>query len=389
MVRAMLNPYACTPEESRGRFHFEADDGSRTCFARDRDRVIHSAAFRKMQFRCQVFLSMEGDYYRTRLTHSIEVGQVARSIARQLSLNEDLAEAVGLAHDLGHAPFGHAGGDVLDECMKPYGGFDHNDHALRLVCQLEKRYAGFDGLNLSWEVVEGLAKHNGPQLPLPEGGTLPPATEAMDAAWPLDLETHASAEAQAAGISDDIAYNTHDIDDGLRAGFFTLADLSGLMLSGGALSEIGRKWPDLGEGRIQHEMTRRMIAALVGDVVAEGRKRIADMAPQSPDDIRAAGAPAIAFSPAMQRQVDELRGFLWDRMYCNLHVNRIKPKIRQVIRDLFSLYMESPECLSGEAGSCTGAERARLVADHIAGMTDRSALEDHDHLFHSYPYPKV
>jgi len=382
-------PYACHPDESRGRFHFEKDDGSRTCFARDRDRIIHSGAFRKMQFRCQVFLSMEGDYYRTRLTHSIEVGQIARSLARGLGLNEDLAEAAGLAHDLGHAPFGHTGGDVLDECMQPYGGFDHNDHALRLVCFLEKRYAGFDGLNLSWEVIESLAKHNGPLLPLAEGGNLPSATSAIDAAWPLELETWPSAEAQAAAISDDIAYNSHDIDDGLRAGFFDFGDLGDLGLAGPILESIGKEWPGLAQIRLRHEMIRRMIARLVSDVAGESRRRIEAAAPQGVDDIRAAGRPVIAFSEGMQAQIDELRRFLFEKMYRNLHVNRLRPKIQQVIRDLFSLYMENPDCLSPEASVLQGAERARFIADAIAGMTDRSALEDHDQLFHSYPYPKV
>ncbi|HAU29364.1 MAG TPA: deoxyguanosinetriphosphate triphosphohydrolase [Rhodospirillaceae bacterium] len=385
----MLKPYACIPEESRGRFHFEKDDDGRTCFARDRDRIIHSGAFRKMQFRCQVLLSMEGDYYRTRLTHSIEVGQIARALARHLGLNEDLSEAIGLAHDLGHAPFGHMGGEVLDECMVSYGGFDHNDHALRVVGVLEKRYAGFDGLNLSWEVIEGLAKHNGPLLPLEGDAVLPPATAAIDAAWPLELDKFASAEAQASAISDDIAYNTHDIDDGLQAGFFDVSELGEISFVAPVLEGICTQHPGLEEVRLRHELIRRLISMLVSDVVEESHARILALNPVGVDDIRLAGHPVIAFSEGMRAHVNELRRFLYERMYRNRHVNRIRPKIQQVVSDLFSLYMENPDCLAPEAVALKGNQRARFIADALAGMTDRSILEDYDQMFHSYPYPKV
>ncbi|MEQ9811789.1 MAG: deoxyguanosinetriphosphate triphosphohydrolase [Azospirillaceae bacterium] len=381
----MLAPHACDPATTRGRLFAEPESASRSVYQRDRDRIIHSGAFRRLKHKTQVFVYHEGDYYRTRLTHSIEVAQITRSICRTLALNEDLGEAVALAHDLGHTPFGHTGEDVLDRLMQPYGGFRHNDQTLRVLTVLEQRYALFDGLNLTWETLEGVAKHNGPLLPLAEGQALGPNVARIDREFPLELDRYASAEAQVAALSDDIAYNNHDIDDGLRAGFFTIDDLLELPLVGAVFHEVLTAHPGLEDRRTVHEGIRRLIDRMVGDLVAESGSRIAALRPASADDIRGAGRPMIAFSAEVERASQTVRRFLFERMYRHYLVNRERAKATRIVEDLFGHFLARPDTLPTEwrhvAESVEETERARLIADYIAGMTDRYALVEHDRLF--------
>jgi dGTPase len=377
-----LAPYACHPAHSRGRLVDEPASATRSPFQRDRDRIIHAGAFRKLQYKTQVFVYHEGDYYRTRLTHSLEVAQIARSIARALALNEDLAEAMALAHDLGHTPFGHAGEDALRAAMEPYGGFDHNEQSFRVVTQIEERYPLFDGLNLTWETLEGLAKHNGPvQNPRP-------AIAAFDADWSLELQGYASAEAQVASLSDDIAYVNHDLDDGLRAGLFTLSECRELPLVGEVFAQVERRYPDLDEARRAHAAVRELIGLMVEDLLIESRRRLQEAAPGSVDEVRAAGQPLIAFSAAMKEKLRPVRRFQFDRMYRHYRVNRLTSKARRVLRQLFDIFLEEPGLLPDEwrqrVQGAKGAQRARIVADYIAGMTDRYALESHEKLFNPY-----
>ncbi len=380
-------PYASDPSRSRGRLHPEPESPTRSVFQRDRDRIIHSGAFRKLQHKTQVFVYHEGDYYRTRLTHSIEVGQIARSIARVLSLDEDLAEAVALAHDLGHTPFGHAGEDALDACMQPYQGFDHNDQALRVVTRMEARYAGFDGLNLTWETLEGLVKHNGPLLPRPSGDPLPVTIAAFQAGMDLELGTFAAAEAQVAALSDDIAYNTHDIEDGIRAGFFTLDELGELPLVGDIIRDVTGRHPELEVGRTVHETIRRLIDHLVRDLVAETESRLATLAPRAAEDIRHATRPVVSLSEKMLANDKVLRKFLTERLYRDYRVNRMTSKARRIVHDLFTHFMAEPETLptAWQAAIRRAGEgdtpRARVIADYIAGMTDRFAIAEYTRLF--------
>lgn len=382
-----LAAYATRPERSRGRHFAEEESRTRSVFQRDRDRVIHSGAFRKLQYKTQVFVTHEGDYFRTRLTHSLEVAQIARSISRALELNEDLAEACALVHDLGHTPFGHAGEDALDAAMAPYGGFDHNEQTFRIVTQLERRYADFDGLNLTWETLEGVVKHNGPLVG--EGrNPPPPSIAAYSAEWDLALDGWPSAEAQVAALADDIAYNNHDIDDGLRAGLFTAEDLREIPLAGAVFSEVGRQHPGLEEGRRNHEAIRRLMTAMVEDLLTETRRHAAEQGPDSPDAVRDLGAPLVAFSDEMRQNDQILRRFLFERMYRHYRVNRMSSKARRVVGELFAVLMAEPNCLPDEwrvtAEACDEAGRARLVADYIAGMTDRFALKEHRRLFDPY-----
>ncbi|MEX0924197.1 MAG: deoxyguanosinetriphosphate triphosphohydrolase [Rhodovibrionaceae bacterium] len=376
---AELAAYACTPESSRGRLVKEPHSPTRSDFQRDRDRIIHSRAFRRLQYKTQVFVFHEGDHYRTRLTHSIEVAQIARSICRQLGLNEDLAETLALAHDLGHTPFGHAGEDALDEVMAPYGGFDHNEQTFRHLTLLEERYYGFDGLNLTWETLEGIVKHNGPV-----SGARPTVAK-YNESWDLELDTHASAEAQVAALSDDIAYNNHDIDDGLRAGLFTMDDLKDVPLVGEVFAEAESRADDNTADRLKHEAVRRLINAMVHDVLRESRKRIEKHKPGSAEAVRQAGEPLIAFSVQMRNNERALRDFLFNRMYRHYKVNRMTSKARRVVKELFVLYMEEPECLpdlwQSKAKTGSDTQRARHVADYIAGMTDRFALDEHRKIF--------
>jgi dGTPase len=356
----------------------------RSPFQRDRDRVIHSSAFRRLKHKTQVFVYHEGDHYRTRLTHSLEVAQIARTIARALGLDEDLAEALALAHDLGHTPFGHAGEEALNAEMAPYGGFSHNDQTLRILTRLEHGYAEFDGLNLTWEALEGTVKHNGPLLGVVSDQPVPPSIAEYDTKHPLALDTFPGPEAQIAALSDDIAYNNHDIDDGLHAGLFAVADLAEVPLVGPVFDEVAAHYPGLEESRLIHESIRRLIDRMVRDLVAETRRRLADSGVDSADSVRRLGQPIAAFSEEMGNHDRALKRFLHQRMYRHQRVNRMSSKARRVVRELFRLFLAEPERLPAEWRALTGgseAERARLVADYLAGMTDRFALDEHRRLF--------
>ncbi|MFA7433414.1 MAG: deoxyguanosinetriphosphate triphosphohydrolase [Gemmobacter sp.] len=377
----MPAPYACQPGASRGRRFPEAMSTFRSDFQRDRDRIIHSSAFRRLKHKTQVFVEHEGDYYRTRLTHSIEVAQVARTLAGVLGLNTDLAEAIALAHDLGHTPFGHTGEDALAALMQPYGGFDHNAQSLRIVTRLERHYADFDGLNLTWETLEGIAKHNGPVT-----GDLPYALAEVNAEWDLELHTFASAEAQVAAIADDVAYSHHDLHDGLRSGLFTEADLMDLPVTGPAFAEVDRLYPGLDPMRRRHEALRRVFGAMVEDVIAVAQNRLAAARPASVEDIRAMDATVIRFSKPMYQELKAIRSFLFTRMYRAPPVMAERAKVTAVVHDLFPLYMARPDLLPREwredvAQVADEVELARIVADYVAGMTDRFALQEHARLF--------
>ena len=385
----MLAPFACQPTASRGRLYPEGMSSFRSPFQRDRDRIIHSSAFRRLKHKTQVFVEHEGDYYRTRLTHSIEVAQVARTIAGVLGLNTDLAEAVALAHDLGHTPFGHTGEDALARLMAPYGGFDHNAQALRIVTRLERHYAGFDGLNLTWETLEGIAKHNGPvagpNADKKHDGPLPYALAEVNADWDLELDTHASAEAQVAAIADDVAYSHHDLHDGLRSGLFTEEDLMELPVSGPAFEEVDRLYPGLEKMRRRHEALRRVFGRMVEDVIAVAQNRLAAAQPQSVDDIRQMGTTIIRFSKPLYQELKAVRSFLFHRMYRAPSVMEVRAQVTRVVDDLFPLFLKEPGLLPQEwradveaAGDET--QLARIVADYVAGMTDRFAIQEHARL---------
>ncbi|NRB36064.1 MAG: deoxyguanosinetriphosphate triphosphohydrolase [Rhodobacteraceae bacterium] len=379
MTRA---PFASDPDRLRGRRIAETEYSFRSPFQRDRDRIIHASAFRRLKHKTQVFVEHEGDNYRTRLTHSIEVAQVARTIAGALGLDTDLTEAVALAHDLGHTPFGHTGEDALAEMMAPYGGFDHNAQTIRIVTRLEKHYAQFDGLNLTWESLEGIAKHNGPVT-----GPLPWALQACQAEMDLELDTHASAEAQVAALSDDIAYNNHDLHDGLRAGLFTDEEICALPLVGGAYAEVDATYPGLDGNRRRHEALRRVFGAMVGDVIATSQARLDSAAPEDVAAIRHLDHQVIAFSDRMTADIQDIRRFLFTRMYRAPSVMIIREEVTQVVKDLFAHWMahpfEMPARWHDEIHSCQRNDTAlaRLVSDYVAGMTDRFALKEHDRLF--------
>jgi dGTPase len=389
--------YAASAAPSRGREHVEAECTTRSPFQRDRDRVLHASSFRRLTYKTQVFLYHEGDHYRTRLTHSLEVAQIARTVARQLRLDEDLAEVLALAHDLGHPPFGHAGERALDRAMADYGGFDHNAQSLRIVTRLERKYAGFDGLNLTWETLEGLAKHNGPLAPdenaIPEACSQHRAVAKVAAGlsrWrSLDPGRWAAGEAQVAALADDIAYATHDIDDGLRAGLITVADLDGVPLAGPAAEAAGAKGFAEGDGRCVYEITRRMITAMIRDCVTESRRRLAVLAPRHPDEIRAAGAAVVAFPEQIQAELAALKSFLFARVYRHPRVNRIMAEAEVLVGDLFRRYMadpaELPEAWRRAAAGLEDRRRARLVADFVSGQTDRFAIAEHRRLFDATP----
>lgn len=388
-----LAPYASAWRASRGRLVPEPVSRTRGEFQRDRDRVIHSTAFRRLAHKTQVFVPLQGDHFRTRLTHTIEVAQIARALARGLSLDDDLAEAVALAHDLGHTPFGHSGEDALDGMMAPWGGFDHNAHALRIVTRLERRYADFDGLNLSWEALEGLVKHNGPltdgQGRLRAGSKRPlsAAIREYDRAHPLDLASFASAEAQAAAIADDIAYDAHDIDDGLRAGLFALDDLRSVDFLRDLLDEIAAWRPGLERVRVIHELGRRVITRFVEDALTESRRRLAAARPDGVDAVRRLDAPVVALSAPMRAADAAIKAFLYPQMYRHPRVMRVRAQADEVLRDLFRRFLASPADLPGEWRPAAADEpaRARAVADYVAGMTDRYALAEHRRLFATTP----
>ncbi len=383
----MLAPYACQPEASRGRLHTEGMSSFRSPFQRDRDRIIHSSAFRRLKHKTQVFVEHEGDYYRTRLTHSIEVAQVARTIAGVLGLNTDLAEAIALAHDLGHTPFGHTGEDALGALMQPYGGFDHNAQAIRIVTQLERHYADFDGLNLTWEALEGIAKHNGPLTgPFARNhDPLPYALVQANAEWDLELNTFASAEAQVAAIADDVAYSHHDLHDGLRSGLFTEADLMDLPVTSPAFAEVDAIYPGLDKMRRRHEALRRVFGRMVEDVIAVAKNRLEAAQPKSVADIRAMEGTVIRFSKPLYQDLKAIRSFLFTRMYRAPSVMQERARVTEVINGLFPLFMSKPEHLPQDWRADVDAANdetalARIVADYVSGMTDRFALQEHHRL---------
>ncbi|OJJ11864.1 deoxyguanosinetriphosphate triphosphohydrolase [Labrenzia sp. R4_1] len=391
-----LAVYAQNPFKSRGRHFPEPESPTRTPFQRDRDRIIHSSAFRRLKHKTQVFVYHEGDHFRTRLTHTIEVSQIARSLARALRLDEDLAECLALAHDLGHTPFGHEGEDVMHECMAPFGGFDHNAQSLRVVTHLEHRYAEFDGLNLAWETLEGLVKHNGPLIDVagaPLGkfkdGELPFAIREYQKQQDLMLGTWPSAEAQAAAIADDIAYDAHDLDDGLRAGLFAIDDMREVPFLADILAEVDHKYPGLEETRRIHEIVRRSITRMVEDVIQEGVRNISELDPQSVEDVRSAGKCLVGFSPAMTAAEKEVKRFLFARVYRHEDVLSVRRLVARVVRDLFARLLAEPDLMPApwDKGleSLDETSRARRVCDYIAGMTDRYAIEEHRRLFDDTP----
>lgn len=391
-MTARMAAFASKPAASLGRLIPEHNEDFRSPFARDRDRIIHSSAFRRLKQKTQVFVAHEGDHFRTRLTHSLEVAQIARAIARALHLDEDLAEALALAHDLGHTPFGHAGERELHRLMKDHGGFDHNAQALRIVTKLENRYATFDGLNLTWETLEGLVKHNGPLTDAEGHGIghykesgVPAAIIEYSEVHDLRLSTYASAEAQVAALADDIAYNGHDIDDGLRAKLFSVIDLGDVPLAGVALGQVLELYPKLETSRVIHECVRRVISAMVGDVLKQSQKNIADAAPKSPEDVRLLGRALISFSAQMKENNRILQQFLTQHMYRHPMVMDVMTKAQRVVRDLFEAYMSDPSLMPQEwrdhHSRTEQSSKARQVADFIAGMTDNFALEQHRRLF--------
>ncbi|MEQ1651790.1 MAG: deoxyguanosinetriphosphate triphosphohydrolase [Hyphomicrobium sp.] len=379
--------YAANAVPSRGRFHSEPECLTRSPFQRDRDRILHSTGFRRLTYKTQVFLFHEGDHYRSRLTHSLEVAQIARTIARQLRLDEDLAEALALAHDLGHSPFGHAGERALDHAMQDFGGFDHNAQSVRVVTSLERKYLAFDGLNLTWEMLEGLVKHNGPVVD--KMHAVAKAVARIEAWKPLDLNSWASAEAQAASLADDIAYLSHDVDDGLRAALLSFETLSAAALAGPISQAVAARAPSTNDGRAIYEVTRRMITAMVADVVMESRKRLRALAPQSPDDIRGAGEAVVAFSPTMSGDLADLKAFLFAHVYRHPKVMGVMQGAESILADLFPRYLAEPgampEAWARAAQALEPRRRARLVADFVSGQTDRYAIAEHRRLFAATP----
>lgn len=388
-----LAPYASRADESRGRRYEEPESNIRTRFQRDRDRIIHSAAFRRLTYKTQVFIYHEGDHYRTRLTHSLEVAQIARTLARSLRLDEDLSEAIALAHDLGHTPFGHAGEETLDEAMADYGGFDHNAQSLRIVTRLEHRYAQFDGLNLTWETLEGLVKHNGPLLAHnatdKDFDALPRAITAYCSEHDLELSTFASVEAQVAALADDIAYNNHDIDDGLRAGLITIDRVREVPLVGRIISTVEKRYGEMTADRLIHEVNRRLISEMVYDLLQETRQRIKVVNPANVHDIRHAPHTVVSFSDDMLRELSVLREFLHSEVYSHRRVAETMANAQKMLRDLFDYYRANPDQLPGEwreaARETNEVKRMRHICDFIAGMTDRFAFKTHQRLFDDAP----
>lgn len=384
--------YASDPAMTRGRLYQEVESPTRTPFQRDRDRIIHSTAFRRLKHKTQVFIAHEGDHYRTRLTHSIEVAQIARALARALRADEDLAEAIALVHDFGHTPFGHTGEDALNDCMKDFGGFDHNAQALRVVTKLERRYAEFDGLNLTWETLEGLVKHNGPLTDAAGDGLkgeVPRSIRDYNQLHDLELSQFAGIEAQCAAIADDIAYDAHDIDDGLRSGLLTLDLLDDAALPSDLLREVRHLYPSLDPVRTAHELVRRQITRMVEDVIATSRASLSALAPESAAAVRAAGRVVVAFSPGMAAQEKTLKAFLLRNLYRHPTVLAVREGAEQVVRNLFVRYMADmramPEGWREGLDRAPESVRARHVADFLAGMTDTYAEKEHLRLFDGLP----
>lgn len=379
----LLGPYAVHEARSLGRVYQEPPCPLRSLYQRDRERIIHSVAFRRLKHKTQVFVSHEGDHYRTRLTHSIEVAQNARTLARLLKLNEDLAETLALAHDLGHAPFGHAGEAALHEVFAPFGGFDHNEQTFRVLTILEKRYAGFDGLNLTWETLEGLVKHNGPLT-----SNIPQTIAHYSKLHDLKLSTFPSAEAQIAALSDDIAYHCHDIDDGLKAGLFEIADVKEIPLIGDIIRDFEHKHPNLDKTRLIYESVRQLSQMLIHDAYTETRQRITKSGVNSADAIRNLGSPIAGFSKHLTEFETKIRSFMHEFMYNHYRVLRRWVKGKEILQDLFKLFLEQPKCLPTEWYQSTKGpstqETARIVVDYIAGMTDRYAIEEHQRIYNLY-----
>ena len=382
-----LARYASRPDESKGRVYDEPASANRTTFQRDRDRIIHASAFRRLKYKTQVFVYHEGDHYRTRLSHTLEVAQVTRTLARALMVNEDLAETVALAHDLGHTPFAHIGEVYLQKAMEAYGGFDHNDQSLRVLTTLERKYPHFNGLNLCWETLEGVVKHNGPVT-----GNVHIALEELRKQIDLPLDNYASIEAQVAAIADDIAYNNHDVEDGLRAGLFTIEELEELSILRDALASVRGQYTNLEQRYLVYEMIREMIGAMVNDVLTVSRENLRLLDPKDADDVRAAGKTMVAFSDEMREKVDELRKFLYSRMYRHFTINRIWLKVERIVGDLFTAFHDQYQLMPDNwQKRITDAQavdnptlRARIVCDYIAGMTDRYAIREHERLFDLY-----
>ncbi len=384
-----MHPYATLASATRGRMHAEDESARRSPFQRDRDRIIHSTAFRRLKHKTQVFVFHEGDHFRTRLTHSIEVAQIARSIARALGLDEDLAEGIALAHDLGHPPFGHAGEDALEACMAAHGGFDHNEQTFRAVTLLERHYAEFDGLNLTWETLEGIVKHNGPLVgpgarAKSRAHGVPATIADFSRAWDLELDRYAGAEAQVAAISDDIAYNNHDLDDGLRAGLFTLDDLADVPLAGPIIEAVRARYPKAESSRQTHESIRRMIDLMVNDVIEESEARLRAGGIARVEDIRGLGRSVVDFSDGMRENDLALKRFLFQRMYRHDRVNAMSRQAREVIHQLFQWFVDDPAALPREwrapLGNADSSGTVRAIADYIAGMTDKYAIETNQRL---------
>jgi dGTPase len=385
--------YASDPWTSRGRLYPEPSSLTRSDFQRDRDRIVHTTAFRRLKHKTQVFIAQDGDHYRTRLTHTIEVAQVARALARALKLDEDLAEGVALVHDFGHTPFGHTGEDALHDVLKPYGGFDHNAQSLRIVTKLERRYAEFDGLNLTWETLEGLVKHNGPLL-TPDGqgtrGSVPQPILDYCEIHDLEIASYASLEAQVAAIADDIAYNTHDIDDGLRSGYLDFDMLEEIPFLAELMAEVRDRYPGLEASRFTHEIMRRQITRMVEDVISVSQAALAEIKPQRAQDIRDAHRVVAAFSPAMAETDKLIKQMLFKRIYRHPDIMRIRAGAAQIVTDLFQAYMNDPREMQSHywvdhIAGLADAAKARHVGDYLAGMTDTYAISAHRRLFDQTP----
>ncbi|MFS8146855.1 deoxyguanosinetriphosphate triphosphohydrolase [Rhizobium sp. BR 249] len=385
--------YAADPWTTRGRFYHEDGSPTRSDFQRDRDRIVHTTAFRRLKHKTQVFIAQDGDHYRTRLTHTIEVAQIARALARALKLDEDLAEGVALVHDFGHTPFGHTGEDALHEVLLPYGGFDHNAQSLRIVTKLERRYAEFDGINLTWESLEGLVKHNGPLLTAEGVGTRGPVPQPIldyCELHDLELATYASLEAQVAAIADDIAYNTHDIDDGLRSGYLNFDMLEEIPFLAGLMAEVRERYPHLEPSRFTHEIMRRQITRMVEDVIGVAQQRLSLIRPQSAGDIRAADRVIATFSEGMAETDRQIKAMLFKRIYRNPDIMRIRAGAAQIVTDLFAAYMANPKEMQSHywvdhIAGLSDAPKARHVGDYLAGMTDTYAISAHRRLFDHTP----
>jgi dGTPase len=385
--------YAADPWTTRGRLYPENSSPTRSDFQRDRDRIVHTTAFRRLKHKTQVFIAQDGDHYRTRLTHTIEVAQIARALARALKLDEDLAEGVALVHDFGHTPFGHTGEDALHEMLLPYGGFDHNAQSLRIVTKLERRYAEFDGINLTWESLEGLVKHNGPLLTKDGVGTHGPVPQPIldyCEIHDLELATFASLEAQVAAIADDIAYNTHDIDDGLRSGYLTFEMLEEIPFLSGLMAEVRALYPGLEASRFTHEIMRRQITRMVEDVISVAQERLSEVKPQSADDVRHASRVIATFSEAMAETDKQIKAMLFKRIYRHPEIMRIRAGAAQIVTDLFGAYMANPKEMQSHywvdhIAGLAEAPKARHVGDYLAGMTDTYAISAHRRLFDQTP----